>query len=114
MLEQTWQKQSVNGSVLSLEGCRRMCQDRGMMKYVFVRGSAEQHLLKMNVRLETQSPPRAGRVWGMGEGAWWCRVAAQAVGRVGEEQGSPAQSCVKAAGGELIRQGLKRWEGSWC
>ena len=69
ILEQAWQKQSVNVSVLSLEGRRRMCQDRGMMKCVFVQRLAEQHLLKMNVRLETWSPPRAGRVWGTGEGA---------------------------------------------
>lgn len=56
-----------------------MCQDRGMMKCVFVQGTAEQHLLKMNVRLETQHPPRAGRVWGTGKGARWCRVGRRGV-----------------------------------
>lgn len=91
-----------------------MCQDREMMKDVFVQGSAEQHLLKMNVRLKTESPPRAGRVWGMREGSRWCRAAAGAAGWAGGEQCSPAQSCAKVAGGELIRQRLKRCEGSWC
>lgn len=83
-----------------------MYQDRGMIKCVFVQEMAEHHLLKMNIRLETQSSRRAGRVWGIWEGA---RCAAWA----GGEQ-LPAQRHAKGAGGELIWQKLKRWEGSWC
>lgn len=52
--------EAVDVSVLSLEGCRWMCQDGGMMKCVFVQGSAQQHLLKMNIRLET---PESSKSW---------------------------------------------------
>lgn len=81
-----------------------MCQDRGMMKCVFVQGLAEQHLLKMNIRLEARSPPRAGRVWGARG------KALGAVGWAGGGRHSPAQ----AAGRELIWRRLERLESSWC
>lgn len=80
-----------------------MCQDQGMMKCVFVQGLAEQHLLKMNISLEAQSPPRL-----VGCEAWG--KVLDATRWAGGGRHSPA----KAAGGELIWNRLERLEGSWC